>query len=302
VSPLQPFGVGETHGIVSRPGNHVTASSDGCQWTAMFASIQRENPYEAIFAPANDQLIVLHRDGPVRVERTRGPHKGSRLVPAGGLHLVPNGMEFGVRLEGVLSTMHVYVRRSVIEEVAADILEGDPSKVEIPPMIQDVDPSLHTLLEAVAYALESSDTATALYSDYLARAIAAQLLRGYSGGRPKSNPFIRRSQFSNPVVANAVDFMRENLDRAIDLVEIADAVNRSPSHVARMFRMDLGMPPHKYLINLRVERAKMLLDKTSMPIVEIAYDCGFSHQEHLTRLFKRYCGITPAAYRKSRRS
>jgi AraC family transcriptional regulator len=53
---------------------------------------------------------------------------------------------------------------------------------------------------------------------------------------------------------------------------------------------------------LWVEKAKMLLEKTSMPIVEIAYECGFSHQEHLTRLFKRYCATTPAAYRKSRRS
>lgn len=302
MSPLQPFGVGETHGIVTRPGNNITASSDGCQWTSMFASMQKEIPYEAIFPPANDQLIVLHRDGPVRVERTRGPHKGGRLVPAGGLHLVPNGMEFGVRLAGMLSTMHVYVRRSVLEEVAGEIIDGDPTKVEIPPLIQDEDPSLHTLLEAVAYALGSSDTTTALYTDYLARAIAAQLIRGYAGGRPKSNPLVRRSQFSNAVVADAVDFMRENLDRAIDLVEIADAVSRSPSHVARMFRVDLGMPPHKYLINLRVEKAKMLLDKTSMPIVEIAYECGFSHQEHLTRLFKRYCSTTPAAYRKSRRS
>ncbi|MNU07967.1 HTH-type transcriptional activator RhaS [compost metagenome] len=62
------------------------------------------------------------------------------------------------------------------------------------------------------------------------------------------------------------------------------------------------MPPHRYLINLRVEKARRLLEKTSMSIAEIAYECGFAHQEHLTRLFRRQTGTTPAAYRRSKRN
>lgn len=298
----QPFSVEETHGIVNRAGNRIRATSDGSQWSAMFASIQQEAPYEATFDAVDDQLIVLHRNGPVHVERTCGSLMGSHCVPAGGIHLVPSGADFGVRLTGALDTMHVYIRRSVMEEVAAEILDGDPAKLEIPPMIKENDLSLRFLLDAAAEALNAEDTITALYSDYLARTIAAQLIRGYSSEHAKSISRIIKSEFGNIVVANAVEFMHENIDRSIDLVEISEAVGRSPSHVARMFLSDLGMPPHRYLIKLRVQKAKRLLAKSSMPIAEIAFECGFSHQEHLTRLFKRYYTTTPAAYRKSRRS
>lgn len=299
---LQSFGVKETHGILSRPGNQIAASSDGRHWTAMYASLQREMPYEGVFDPVKDQLIVLHRDGPVRVERTRGPGRGSHLVPAGGMHLIPGGTEFGVRLAGVLNTLHVYVRRSVLEEVAAEMVEGDPSRIEIPPNILDTDPSLAALLEAVVAALASDDAGTAFYSDYLSRVIAAHLIRAYSRGNIKNNRIIGASGYVTQSVADAIEYMRANLDRPIGLDDIANAVHRSPSHFARIFRADLGMPPHRYLINLRVEKAQFLLEKTNASIAEIAYECGFSHQEHLTRLFRRLRATTPAAFRRSRRN
>ncbi|NMA97965.1 MAG: helix-turn-helix transcriptional regulator [Phyllobacteriaceae bacterium] len=69
-----------------------------------------------------------------------------------------------------------------------------------------------------------------------------------------------------------------------------------------MFRSEIGMPPHRYLIILRINKAQRLLAKSSMPIAEIAIECGFSHQEHLTRLFRRHLGTTPAAYRRSKQN
>src|SRR5690606_30391219 len=98
---------------------------------------------------------------------------------------------------------------------------------------------------------------------------------------------------------DAIDFMRANLDRSIDLAAIAGAARLSPSHFARQFRATVGMTPHQYLLQLRVGHAMRLLTETVWPVAEIAFACGFSHQEHLTRLFKRACGTTPAAYRKA---
>ena len=106
----------------------------------------------------------------------------------------------------------------------------------------------------------------------------------------------------SPTLSEAVDFMTANIDSGINLADIARATNRSPSHIARIFRTELGMPPHRYLISLRIEKARRLLEKTSVSIAEIAYECGFAHQEHLTRLFHRHCGTTPAAYRRSKRN
>jgi AraC family transcriptional regulator len=66
----------------------------------------------------------------------------------------------------------------------------------------------------------------------------------------------------------------------------------------RSFRASCGTSPYQYVIAVRVERAKRLLEERSMGIAEIALRCGFSHQEHLTRMFRRLVGQTPGRYRR----
>lgn len=295
-----PFRVEETHGVLASKQNKMIASSDEYNWRSIYASSQSEYPFEAFFSAVNDHLIVMHRSGPVAVDRMSGYRAERRVVPAGGLHLVPGGMSFGFRLFDALDTLHVYVRRSVIEEVAAEMSEGDPTLIEVNPVFVDSDPQLQNLMQAVLYALEDSDYANALYVDCLSRAVAAQLVRKYSNARLRSGPVF--TDGPGPVVSEAIDYMRENLDRSISLEDIAEVINRSPSHFARQFRAEMGVPPYQYLVSLRLDKAQDLLERTRLSIAEIAFECGFSHQEHLTRLFRRRYETTPAAYRKLRQN
>jgi AraC family transcriptional regulator len=297
-----PFRVSETHRVLGRGDSDGCASSEGYNWTSLYASAQRESPYEGYFPAVKDQLIVLHRTGPASIHRMENDKPVRKVIPAGGIHLVPGGMSFGFRLLDPLQTLHVYVRRAVIEEVAIDMVDGDPTKIEIPPLFVDEDPKLSNLLNAILMALEDSDYATALYVDYLSRAVAAQLLRNHSSANLRPQPALNPTGHIGPSIAEAIAFMRENLEHSISLMDIARAINRSPSHFARQFRNELGMPPHHYLVNLRIEKAQMLLERTKTSIAEIAFECGFSHQEHLTRFFQRRVGTTPAAYRRSKQN
>jgi len=298
----EPFRVGETHGILSQPENQIRASSDRFGWSSLYASAQREIPYEGLFPAVRDQLLVLHIDGPVAVDRLHGPNAARCLMPAGGIHLVPGGLDFGVRLMGALSTLHVYVRREIIEEVAAELLDGDPTHVDIPPQFLQPDTALQALLSAVRAALEEDAYGTTLYIDYLARAIASQLIRRHSGSTPRATPPLARIGTIGPVVAEAVEYMRAHIEAPISLDDIALAVDRSPAHVVRTFRASLGIPPHQYLLVLRIKQAQRLLRVTNDPIAEIAFACGFSHQEHMTRMFRRWCNTTPATFRRASRN
>lgn len=298
----RPFGIEETHGMLSQPGAKIRACSDGRDWTTLFASVQREMPFQGVFQSSRDHLIVLHRDGPAQVESLTDRAIGRRVVPAGGIHIISPGVDFGINLTQAIETVHVYVRRSVIEEVALEMVDGDPAHIEIPSNIVEGDKALHALIDASAFAVEDDSLGSSMFADYLSRTIAAQLIRSYSKSRLKGGGRISMFPCLSPTLSEAVDFMTANIDTAINLSDIAQATNRSPSHIARMFRTELGMPPHRYLINLRVEKASRLLEKTSMSIAEIAYECGFAHQEHLTRLFRRQTGTTPAAYRRSKRN
>jgi AraC family transcriptional regulator len=297
-----PFLVHETHGILSRPENHIRASSDRFGWTSLYASAQREIPYEGYFPAVKDQLIVQHLDGPVPIDRLHGPNAARCVVPAGGLHLVPGGLDFGVRLMGALSTLHVYVRRSVIEEVAAELLDGDPALVEIAPQFLAPDPALGALLAAIQVALAEDDYGSSIYVDYLARAIASQLVRRYSGARLRATPPLGPIGKVGPVIAEAIAYMRANIEDPISLDDIAEAVHRSASHLARQFRGSVGVPPHQYLLVMRIKHAQNLLLTTGDSIAEIAFASGFSHQEHMTRMFRRWCDTTPAAFRRSVRN
>lgn len=298
----RPFGLEETHGMLRQPGTKIKACSDGRDWTSLYASVQREMPFEGVFRSSKDHLLVLHRDGPVQVESLTDRNIGRRIVPAGAIHMISPGADFGINLTGMIETVHVYIRRSVIEEVALEMVDGDPSRLEIPSSIVDCDNALHALIDASAYAVEDESLGSSMFADYLSRTIAAQLIRSYSKARLKGGGRGSSSTSLSPTLSEAVEYMTANIDTAINLSDIAQATNRSSSHIARMFRTELGMPPHRYLINLRVEKARRLLEKTSMSIAEIAYECGFAHQEHLTRLFRRHCGTTPAVYRRSKRN
>jgi AraC-like DNA-binding protein len=96
-------------------------------------------------------------------------------------------------------------------------------------------------------------------------------------------------------VCRARQFLHENFHREVTLKELSAHVNLSPYYFHRSFCKQLGMPPHAYQVQLRLLHAKTLLRKR-WPLAHVAYAAGFSDQSHLTRLFKRFTGATPAQY------
>jgi AraC family transcriptional regulator len=296
------FDVAQTHGILVREGISTQTRSDAQGWRSLYAASQHEQPYEARFASVRDHLIVLHLDGPVAIERDLHQGSGRCLIPQGGMHMIPGGTDFRVKLCGALSTLHLYVRDEVLREIAAECLPGDPAALELLPRFGDTDPMLEHLLHAVRDVLEDGHPATACYADHLARAVAARLIRRHSN-RSEHAPYEQAPRdLLGGELARAIAFMRANLGRSIDLRDIASATRHSPGHFARRFRQSIGLAPHQYLLRLRTGMAQHLLAETGRPIAEIAFECGFANQEHLTRFFKRAVGATPAAYRRQRRS
>lgn len=99
----------------------------------------------------------------------------------------------------------------------------------------------------------------------------------------------------------AVDRVRElmhaDFAQELSLETLAGEAALSPYHFVRVFRSHVGMPPHAYLIQVRIRKARELLAAGKTP-AEAAQETGFSDQSHLTNHFKRFTGVTPARYRK----
>lgn len=99
--------------------------------------------------------------------------------------------------------------------------------------------------------------------------------------------------------------VKRHIDKAyagrINLDELAQMTRLSNSYFSAAFRASFGTSPHDYICRRRIEQAKHLMVHTQTPLSEIALDCGFADQSHLSRVFRRITGHTPAAWRRVRR-
>ena len=96
-------------------------------------------------------------------------------------------------------------------------------------------------------------------------------------------------------VATARAYLHENYAADVTLDELARVAGLSPFHFARLFREQVGMPPHAYQLQVRIWHAKRLLAR-GLPVSRVAQETGFYDLSHLTRHFKRHVGVAPGSY------
>jgi len=94
------------------------------------------------------------------------------------------------------------------------------------------------------------------------------------------------------------EFVLDQLAEQMSLVDLAGFIQMDVYSFARWFKSAFGMPPHQYIVKTRINRAKTLLRTPSVPLVEIALQCGFCNQSHFTSAFRHHVGILPKVYRE----
>jgi AraC family transcriptional regulator len=101
-------------------------------------------------------------------------------------------------------------------------------------------------------------------------------------------------------VRRVLAHIEANLEAQIRNKDLAAIARLSLFHFNVAFRNSVGEAPHGYIIRRRMERAQGLMLSTQKPLSEIAIECGLADQSHLTRLFRRVVGESPAAWRRAR--
>ncbi|RAZ92852.1 AraC family transcriptional regulator [Mesorhizobium hawassense] len=148
-----------------------------------------------------------------------------------------------------------------------------------------------------------------LYNEFEALHLSSQLTESLLERESRIAVFVRRlfarhgsfspershARVAPRTVAIVRDYLHAMAESQVSISDLADVAGVSGTQVIRAFSAGTGMPPHSYLVSLRVERAKMLLRTGTSP-AETALEVGFSDQSQLTRHFKRLTGVTPGRF------
>lgn len=103
--------------------------------------------------------------------------------------------------------------------------------------------------------------------------------------------------FKKTTLRSVIEYIEDHLAEDLSLSAIAAFVHLSPYHFARLFKESVGLPPHQYVIQSRIDRAKLLLSTTNWTLTTIAHTVGFANESHLALHFKRFTRLTPRHYR-----
>ncbi|WP_256960365.1 AraC family transcriptional regulator [Streptomyces europaeiscabiei] len=233
-----------------------------------------------VIAAIADGVDVFHHGG---ADQYAGPGALALVNPdtphtgrAGG----PEGWRYGA----------VYPSPEVVAEIAAETttIRGTPGFVT--PVLEDPYAAglVHQVLRAV-------DEGNALAADTLLRVAVTRLLR--LNGGPLPQRAVRTA--GAPVAARARAVLEQRMADPPTLERLAADLGTSPFALLRAFRTAYGMPPHTWLTDARVRKARRLLDTGTAPAAA-AVAVGFTDQPHLNRHFSRIVGVPPGAYQRER--
>jgi AraC family transcriptional regulator len=135
-----------------------------------------------------------------------------------------------------------------------------------------------------------------LFLDSVEHAIAVALVNGHAvRHRPVQ---IYRGGLGSARLRRIKELVHAKMEDDFSLDEMAQSVELSRAHFARMFRKSTGQAPHQFVLRQRVERAKAMLRAPDGRILDVAVACGFKTQQHFARVFRSVCGVSPTEYRQ----
>jgi AraC family transcriptional regulator len=271
-------------------------SSRGRGWKGITVELHRFHGLDTL-VQASDHVVAVHLGGNVTVHREHAGRARSRAMTPGDVTITPVGPP--IRWRQVSQSLVVLMRLSpaCIRTIAGDECAIDPDRFEIQPAFSVRDPQIEHLGHRLLAGLELEGADSHLHVDTLTCELTIKLLRDYT--TLPAAPAWSKAKLSPHKLRRAVHFIDENLRNELTLARIADVVGLSAGHFAHAFRETMGVTPHRYIVERRVERARDLLHNSDLPLAEIAEMIGCASQSHFSVVFHRVTGLTPRQFRTS---
>jgi AraC-like DNA-binding protein len=195
-----------------------------------------------------------------------------------------------------MGSLMFYLSRSLLNEICDDSEAPRIDGLHLAPGLAVHDPVVRSLGEALSHTMARAEQASPLFVDHVTMALAVHAASTYGGMRRIDRG--RTGGLSFWQEKRAKELLSNAADGDLTLATLARECGLSVGHFAHMFRKTVGLPPYRWLLDQRIERAKSLLRTSRLSLADVAVSCGFFDQSHLTRCFKKLVGVTPGAWRR----
>jgi AraC family transcriptional regulator len=280
----------------------VLATSKSLCWNNATLFLERqEASLENVTVPyLEDDIfgVLLEGSARARLRLIDGTSVDTYVGPQ-SLQLLPRHSELVGWWDSAWTYAVLRLNRQFVTETAAAIQYGDPARIEMLPTFFFTDPLLYHLGVELSNELRSGNPHGALYTESLTNTLTLYLLRHYSTGRVVRN--LSRSRLTAAQLRMVDEYIHAHLDQKFSVADLATCLHLSVSHFEYLFRATTHRPPYRYVLERRLERARLLLAHSRLSVAEVAHQCGFSSQSHFTAQFTRQIGISPARFARDAR-
>ncbi|MCS0628679.1 AraC family transcriptional regulator [Telluria mixta] len=236
-------------------------------------------------------VLCLHLGAPVPVSYRAGKAERQGVRLHGQFCVVPGGSSTRWTLSRPATSLLLRLAPAHLRATAEDMGPGART-FDLAPAIHIRDPQI----ERIGWMMQAEDHAAhpggRLFADSLASALAVRLVALQSPLTPvpaRALPAWR--------LRHVIDYVDAHLDRDLTLAELAAVAGFSPSHFKALFKQATGTPVHRFVLERRVERARLRLLEGQDSVTAIALDCGFAHPSHMARWMRRLLGFSPSQLR-----
>lgn len=218
-------------------------------------------------------------------------------IAAGSMHIYDLERDPVCYTEEPFHDVFFYVPRGSLAELQEDLGATTVGDLSIKHGVFVDDPVVRGLGLALLHSLRNETYSNQLFVDHALLALRSHLVTAYKGALIKSPPNARGLSPRQERIVK--EFMHAHLHTSINLNDLAEVCELSPATFIRQFKQSVGITPHQWLIDRRLDFAKNLMRSPGLSLADISLQAGFADQSHFTRTFSARFGISPAIWRKA---
>ena len=278
------------------PGR-LLSSSENLGWEGISHRAYHYRGQDVPIPPIDHYMIVKYTNAHTPMQRCFDGKWTKKTCSSGDISLLTTLSDSHWHWTQDIDVSHVYITNELMSKVACEVLDRPIKDVFLHDELQLHDPVLLNLVDSVQNEAAGGSMGGTLYAESLAIQLAVHLLRNYA------NVIVKECSLANLLSNHQKRLLIDNINSHIHVKfrveDLANLLGMGLWTFTKKFSESFSCTPHSFITSLRVEKAKKMLMEGNYAIKEVAYDCGFSDQAHLTRVVRASLGVTPGQLKRS---